>query len=152
MPNIATTPQQVELVRQSFAKIAPIAEETADLFYGRLSDIAPQLRPLFKGDLKAPGRKLMSSIAFAVASLQELSELVPVVQDLGRRHAAYGVEDEHYEIVAEALLWTLDQGLGPDFTPDVKAAWVSVYTTLAVTMRSAAQPPNGLLVRHSGFA
>jgi hemoglobin-like flavoprotein len=138
LSDITTTPQQLQLVRQSFAKIAPIAEQAAEVFYGRLFEIAPRLRPLFKGDIKAQGRKLMSTIGFAVGRLQQLPELVPVVQDLGRRHAAYGVKDEHYDIVAEALLWTLGQGLGPDFTPDVKEAWVSVYMTLATTMRSSA--------------
>jgi len=134
LPDIAT-PQQVKLVKQSFAKITPIAEQAANLFYGRLFEIAPQLRSLFKGDIKAQGRKLMSTIALAVSGLEKLPELVPVVEDLGRRHAGYGVEDEHYDIVAEALLWTLKKGLGPDFTPDVKEAWISVYTALADTMK-----------------
>jgi hemoglobin-like flavoprotein len=152
LTDIATTPQQVQLVKQSFAKIAPIAEQAADLFYGRLFEIAPQLRPLFKGDLKVQGRKLMSTIALAVGSLQKLAELMPVVQDLGRRHAEHGVKDEHYDIVAEALLWTLGRGLGADFTPDVKEAWISVYTSLADTMKRAAPLPEGSLVRHPGFA
>jgi nitric oxide dioxygenase len=132
------TPQQVQLVKRSFAKIAPIADHAAGLFYGRLFEIAPQLRPLFQSDIKAQGRKLMSAIALAVGSLQRLPELVPVVQDLGRRHAGYGVEDEHYDIVGEALLWTLDKGLGTDFTPEVRDAWTTVYSTLADTMKSAA--------------
>jgi len=152
VPDIATTPQQGQLVKQSFAKIAPIAEQAADLFYGRLFEIAPQLRPLFKGDIKTQGRKLMSTIALAVGSLQKLPELVPIVRDLGRRHTGYGVKDEHYDIVAEALLWTLDKGLGADFTPDVKEAWISVYTTLADTMKSAEVLSEGSLVRHPGLA
>jgi nitric oxide dioxygenase len=152
LTDIATTPQQAQLVKQSFAKIAPIAEQAADLFYGRLFDIAPQLRPLFKGDIKAQGRKLMSTIALAVGSLQNLPELVPIVQDLGRRHTGYGVKDEHYDIVAEVLLWTLDKGLGAEFTPDVKEAWISVYTTLAETMKNAAPLADGSLVGHPGLA
>ena len=133
------TPQQVQLVKQSFAKVAPIADQAADLFYGRLFEIAPQVRPLFKGDIKAQGQKLMSTIAVAVASLDKLPELVPVVQDLGRRHVGYGVKDEHYDLVGQALLWTLAKGLGPDFTPEVKEAWTIVYTILADTMKSAVQ-------------
>jgi hemoglobin-like flavoprotein len=133
------TPQQVQLIKQSFAKVAPIADQAADLFYGRLFEIAPQVRPLFKGDIKAQGQKLMSTIALAVGSLDRLSELVPVVQDLGRRHAAYGVKDEHYDSVGQALLWTLDKGLGPDFTPEVKEAWTAVYMVLADTMKGAAR-------------
>jgi nitric oxide dioxygenase len=142
MTGITMTPEQIQLVKQSFAKIAPIAEQAADLFYGLLFEIAPQVRPLFKGDIKAQGRKLMSTIAFTVGSLQKLPELAPVVHDLGRRHAGYGVKDEHYDIVASALLWTLDKGQGPDFTPDVKDAWISVYTNLADTMKSARSHPS----------
>ena len=133
------TPQQVQLVKQSFAKVAPIAEQAADLFYGRLFEIAPQVRPLFKGDIKAQGQKLMSTLGLAVGSLDGLPELVPIVQDLGRRHAGYGVKDEHYDSVGQALLWTLDKGLGPDFTADVKDAWTAVYAILADTMKNAAR-------------
>ena len=137
MNDIGATPQQVQLVKQSFAKVAPIADQAADLFYGRLFEIAPQVRPLFKGDIKAQGRKLMSTIAFAVGHLQNLPELVPAVRDLSRRHAGYGVKDEHYDVVADVLLWTLEKGIGPDFTPDVKDAWVAVYEVLADAMKSA---------------
>jgi len=133
------TPQQVQLVKESFAKIAPIASQAADLFYGRLFEIAPQVRPLFKGDIKAQGQKLMSTISLAVGSLDNLPALVPVVQDLGRRHVAYGVRDDHYDSVGQALLWTLDKGLGPDFTPEVKEAWGAVYGVLADTMKGAAR-------------
>jgi nitric oxide dioxygenase len=133
------TPQQVQLVQQSFAKISPIAEQAADLFYGRLFEIAPQVRALFKNDIKAQGQKLMSTIALAVGSLDKLSALLPVVRDLGSRHAGYGVKEEHYDVVGQALLWTLEKGLGSDFTPDTKAAWTEVYTVLADTMKSAAR-------------
>src|SRR6266508_1836317 len=133
------TPQQVQLIKQSFAKVAPIAGQAADLFYGQLFELAPQVRPVFKSDIKAQGQKLMSTIALAVGSLDRLSELVPVVQDLGRRHAGYGVKDEHYDSVGQALLWTLDKGLGPDFTPEVKEAWTAVYIVLADTMKGAAR-------------
>jgi nitric oxide dioxygenase len=132
------TPDQVQLVKTSFAAVAPIAEQAAALFYGRLFEIAPELRALFKGDMKEQGRKLMGTIAVAVGSLDRLPELLPVVQDLGRRHAGYGVKDEHYATVAEALLWTLEKGLGPAFTPAVKEAWTLTYTTLADAMKAAA--------------
>jgi hemoglobin-like flavoprotein len=139
MASIAITPRRVELVQQSFAKVAPIADEAAGLFYGRLFEIAPEVRPFFKGDITAQGRKLMSVLALAIGSLQNLSELVPIVQDLGRRHTGYGVRDEHYDRVAEALIWALGQGLGPDCTPEVKEAWMAVYTFLADTMKGAPQ-------------
>lgn len=108
MNDIGATPQQVQLVKQSFEQLAPIADQAAELFYRRLFKIAPQVRPLFKGDIKAQGRKLMSTIAFAVSRLQDLPELVPTVRDLGRRHAGFGVKDEHYDVVADVLLWTLE--------------------------------------------
>lgn len=137
------TPQQIQLVRDSFAAVAPIADQAGGLFYGRLFEIAPTLRPLFKGDIAAQGRKLMATIGLAVGSLDRLSELVPVLQDLGCRHAGYGVKEDDYDTVAEALLWTLERGIGQAFTPPVKAAWAAAYTLLADTMKQAARqtPP-----------
>lgn len=132
------TPEQVRLVQTTFAKVAPISEAAAAMFYGRLFEIDPSLKPLFKGDLTEQGRKLMSMLALAVNGLNRLSDLVPAVQQLGVRHVRYGVTDVHYDTVAAALLWTLDKGLGPDFTPEVKDAWVAVYTVLATTMKEAA--------------
>jgi hemoglobin-like flavoprotein len=133
------TPHQIQLVKQSFAQVAPISEQAAGLFYGRLFEIAPHLRPLFKGDIGEQGRKLMATITIAVGSLERLPDLVPVVQDLGRRHAGYGVEDEHYDVVGQALLWTLEKGLGGSFTPEVKDAWTTVYGILSETMKQAAR-------------
>jgi methyl-accepting chemotaxis protein len=129
---------QKRLVQDSFAAVLPIAEAAAELFYGRLFELDPSLRRLFKGDMKEQGRKLMAMIKIAVAGLDDLGKLVPAVQALGRRHAGYGVEDEHYDTVAAALLWTLEQGLKDAFTPDVKAAWAAVYGVLAETMKAAA--------------
>lgn len=135
------TPDQAQLVKQSFAKVAPIAEQAAGLFYTRLFETAPEVKPLFKGDIKEQGRKLMATIGLAVSSLDRLPQLVPVVQDLGRKHAGYGVRDEHYDTVGAALLWTLEQGLGSDFTPETKAAWTEVYGILAGVMKEAARQP-----------
>ena len=132
------TPQQKHLVQTTFAKVAPMADEAAALFYGRLFELDPSLRPMFTTDLKEQGRKLMRMIGMAVNGLDRLDELVPVVRQLGARHAGYGVRDEHYGTVATALVWTLEQGLGPDFTPEVKDAWVAVYSVLATTMKDAA--------------
>ena len=132
------TPQQKHLVQTTFAKVAPIADEAAALFYGRLFELDPSLRPMFTTDLKEQGRKLMRMIGMAVNGLDRLDELVPVVRQLGARHAGYGVRDEHYGTVATALVWTLEQGLGPAFTPEVKDAWVAVYGVLATTMKDAA--------------
>lgn len=132
------TPETQKLVRDSFAKVAPIAPAAAAMFYDRLFVLDPTLRPLFKGDMTEQGKKLMAMIGTAVANLHNLDAVVPAVQDLGRRHAGYGVQPEHYATVAEALLWTLGQGLGDDFTPATKAAWVETYTTLATVMQQAA--------------
>ena len=130
--------EQKLLVQQTFAKIKPIADTAAELFYNRLFEMDPGVRPLFKGDMKEQGRKLMDMIGVAVNGLGALDEIVPAVQDLGRRHAGYGVTDEHYDTVGGALLWTLEQGLGDDFTPEVKEAWTTVYGVLATTMKDAA--------------
>jgi len=132
------TPEQKELVQNSFEQVLPIADVAAELFYGRLFELDPSLRHLFRGDMKEQGRALMAMIKVAVAGLDKLEKIVPAVQSLGRRHATYGVTDAHYDTVAAALLWTLEQGLGEAFTPDVKGAWVEVYTILATTMKDAA--------------
>jgi len=136
---IQLNPHQIQLVQDSYAKVGPIADQAARLFYDRLFEIAPEVRPMFKGDMEEQGRKLMAMIGTAVRGLGNLGELVPVVQNLGRRHATYGVADDHYEVVAEALLWTLEKGLGESFTGDVKEAWTSAYVLLADTMRQAAR-------------
>ncbi len=131
-------PKQKQLVQESFAKVEPIAEAAAELFYNKLFELDPGLKTLFKTDIKEQGRKLMATLKLAVKGLDDLEKLVPVVQDLGRRHAGYGVQNAHYGTVAEALLWTLEQGLKGDFTPEVKEAWTAVYALLAETMVEAA--------------
>ena len=135
------TPRQVELVQDSWAQVEPIADTAARLFYRRLFEIAPEVRPLFKTSISEQGDKLMKTLAVAVTSLTKLETIVPVVEDLGRRHDDYGVQPEHYDVVAEALLWTLEQGLGEAFTGEVREAWVETYTTLAgVMLRASALP------------
>jgi hemoglobin-like flavoprotein len=132
------TPEQVKLVQDSFAKVAPIAGTAADLFYDRLFTIAPEVRSLFPSDLTEQKKKLMQMIATAVTNLHQVEKIIPAVEELGRRHAGYGVTDKHYEPVAAALLWTLEQGLGADFTPPVKAAWTETYMIVAGVMQNAA--------------
>jgi hemoglobin-like flavoprotein len=132
------TPEQVKLVQDSFAKVAPIAGTAADLFYDRLFTIAPEVRSLFPSDLTEQKKKLMQMIAVAVTNLHQVEKIVPAVEDLGRRHAGYGVAEKHYEPVGAALLWTLEKGLGADFTPPVKAAWTETYATVAGVMQKAA--------------
>ena len=116
----------------------PIADDAAELFYGRLFELDPSLKPLFKGDMKEQGRKLMKIITMVVRGLQKFDQLKLHVWQLGRRHTAYGVKKSHYQTVATALLWTLEQGLGAAFTPQVKVAWVEAYTIIAGVMQNGA--------------
>jgi hemoglobin-like flavoprotein len=133
------TPREKSLVQETFAKVAPIADTAAALFYGRLFELDPKLKSLFKIDMREQGGKLMQMIGLAVSKLDALDELVPVVEALGRRHVGYGVKEADYDTVGAALLWTLEQGLGPAFTPEVKSAWTTVYGVLASTMKTAAK-------------
>ena len=136
---LTPTPTQTALVQSSFAIIAPIADDAAALFYQRLFEIDPSLRRMFPEDMTGQRKKLMQMLTAAVKGLDRLDQLVPVVQDLGRRHATYGVTDAHYDTVGAALLWTLKMGLGKGFTPEMKEAWTTVYGLLATTMRDAAR-------------
>lgn len=129
---------QIQLVQTSFSKVRPIAVTAAELFYKRLFTLDPALRPMFKGDMAHQGRMLMSMLSAAVNGLTNLAGLVPVVRQLGARHANYGVRDEHYATVGSALLWTLEQGLGDAFTLDVRKAWAAAYGVLASTMQAGA--------------
>jgi hemoglobin-like flavoprotein len=133
------TPTQVALVQASWKQVAPIADQAAELLYGRLFELDASLKPLFKGDMKEQGRKLMSMMTFVVGSLTRLESLVPAVQALGRRHAGYGVEERHYATVEAALLWTLKQGLGAAFSKEVEEAWRTAYGVLATTMKESAR-------------
>ncbi len=137
-PAVLGFDDQRRYVQDTFAQVEPIAETAAELFYNRLFEIDPKLQSLFKGDMKEQGKKLMSTLKIAVKGLDDLEKLIPVVQELGRRHADYGVTDRDYDTVAEALLWTLSQGLKDSFTPEVEQSWAAVYTVLADTMKAAA--------------
>ncbi len=131
------TNEQINLVKTSFEKIKPVAEEAGVLFYVKLFKIDPELRRLFKGKMNEQGLKLMQMIGFAVEGLDRIEELIPELQALGARHSDYGVEDNHYETVGAALLWTLEAALGAEFTVETKEAWTEVYGLLAETMKDA---------------
>jgi hemoglobin-like flavoprotein len=132
------TPEQVMLVQRSFERVLPIADLAAVLFYGRLFELDPSLRALFRGDIAEQGRKLMTMLRVVVAGLDRLDALVPAIEQLGARHHGYGVQAEHYATVAAALIWTLERGLGEQWTPEVASAWVSAYQLLSTTMIEAA--------------
>lgn len=133
------TLDEVSLVQNSWQLVVPISDQAAKIFYERLFLVDPALKPLFKGDLREQEKKLMTMIGAAVNSLNNLDLVVPAVQRLGERHAKYGVKDADYATVGGALLWTLEQGLGKAFTPEVKQAWTTVYGVLATTMKDAAR-------------
>jgi len=132
------TPEQIQHVQSTWKMVVPISGAAADLFYGRLFELDPKLKPLFKSNLAEQKIKLMQMIGIAVSGLERLPEIVPAVQDLGKRHVDYGVSDADYETVGAALLWTLEKGLGAAFTPPVKEAWAKTYVTLATVMKDAA--------------
>lgn len=129
------------LVQDSFrTQVQPIADAAATLFYARLFELDPNLRPLFKTDPAVQRRALMAMLGTAINGLDHLDALVPVVENLGRRHQGYGVADRDYDTVGQALLDALQQGLGDGFTPEIRAAWAEAYTLLASVMRDAAEP------------
>ena len=132
------TANDIALVRSTFARIVPIQGAAADLFYDRLFAVSPKLRELFPADLREQKQKLMQMISTAVGGLNDLNQLVPAVKALGSRHSGYGVTTEHYWLVGEALLWTLERGLGQDFTLEARSAWAKVYHLLAATMQAGA--------------
>jgi nitric oxide dioxygenase len=134
------TPNEVGLIKASWAAVEPIAETAAELFYGRLFELDPTLERLFRRtDMAAQRKVLMQTLTVVVKSLDKLDQIVPAVQALGRRHAGYGVRAAHYDTVGAALLWTLEHGIGEGFTPAVRAAWTEAYGTLASVMIDAAE-------------
>lgn len=133
------TNEQVATIRRTFEQVAPIAEQAAALFYGRLFELDPTLRPLFTGDLERQGRKLMSALATVVARAGSPRDLAATLEPLAVRHVGYGVHEHHYEVVGAALIWTLETGLGPAFTDTVKEAWIAAYGVVSETMIAAAR-------------
>ena len=132
------TPDEVKLVQDSFAKVAPISDKAAEMFYGRLFEIAPQVGAMFPDDMTEQRRKLMATLAIVVNGLNNLDTILPAASALAKRHVGYGALAAHYPAVGEALLWTLEKGLGESWTPQVAAAWTQAYTTLSGFMISEA--------------
>jgi hemoglobin-like flavoprotein len=132
------TPDQVTLVQQSFAKVAPISEAAAVIFYDRLFEVAPSVKPMFPTDMKEQRKKLMATLAVVVGGLGNLESVLPAASALAKRHVGYGAKAEHYPVVGGALLWTLEKGLGDGWTPEVAEAWTAAYGTLSGYMISEA--------------
>jgi hemoglobin-like flavoprotein len=132
------TPDQVKLVQQSFAKVAPISETAAVLFYDRLFEIAPSVKSMFPADMTEQRKKLMMMLAAVVNGLGNLESILPAASALATRHVSYGAKPEHYPVVGAALLWTLEKGLGDGWTREVADAWTAAYGTLSGFMISQA--------------
>lgn len=133
------TPDQIRLVRSSFAHVVPISVAMSDAFYDRLFAVAPSVRPMFRNDIKLQGEKLVLMLATIVADLDRPDRLIPAAEALARRHVGYGTREAHYAVVGDALIWTLEQKLGVRFTPEVRDAWGAAYATLSNVMVSAAR-------------
>ncbi len=134
---MSLTPKQIQLVQESFAKVEPIADQAAAIFYQQLFAIDPSLQKMFKHDMKAQGKMLMSTLKLAVGSLNDLPKLVPVLEKLALRHLDYGVKNEHYTLVGNALLRTLKIGLGDSFNDETREAWSATYRLMAKVMKTA---------------
>jgi hemoglobin-like flavoprotein len=138
------TSEQKKLVQESWAQVTPIADTAASLFYNRLFELDPELKRLFaRADMHKQGNLLVQTLSFAVKGLDQPEHLLPVVEQLGQRHAHYGVQENHYETVGAALLWTLEQGLGEAFTESVREAWAETYALLSNVMKGAATAHSG---------
>jgi nitric oxide dioxygenase len=131
-------PSQVKLVQESFAKVAPISEKAAIIFYDRLFEVAPSVKAMFPIDMTEQRKKLMATLAVVVNGLSDLESILPAASALAVRHVGYGAKPEHYPVVGGALLWTLEKGLGVAWTPEVAAAWTAAYGTLSSFMISEA--------------
>jgi hemoglobin-like flavoprotein len=132
------TPEQISLVKTSFAKVAPISDQAAQMFYNRLFEIAPQVRTMFPDEMTEQRRKLMATLAVVVNNLDKLDTVLPAVSALAKRHVSYGAQAAHYPVVGEALLWTLERGLGEAWNPELAAAWTAAFTALSDFMISEA--------------
>jgi len=131
-------PAQIKLVQESFAKVAPISETAAVLFYDRLFEVAPQVKAMFPSDMTEQRKKLMATLAYVVNGLDKLESILPAASALATRHVSYGAKKEHYPVVGGALLWTLEKGLGDAWTPELADAWTTAYGTLSGFMISEA--------------
>ena len=131
-------PAQVEAVQTSWALLAPVSDQAAELFYTNLFAHDPSIRALFEGDMHTQGKRLMTMIGMAVENLNNPRQLVPTLRSLSKRHISYGVTDAHYHTMGKALQQTLAQGLGTAYTPEVNEAWSRVYGTLREVMVLAA--------------
>jgi nitric oxide dioxygenase len=128
------TERQILLVKNSWSYVIVNADEAGQLFYNRLFEVAPEVKPMFKGDIKEQSRKLMNMVTYIVTKLQKLDEIMGEVRSLAQRHGKYGVKPHYYQIVGSTLLWTLKEGLGDKWNTETEQAWTTVYSALADAM------------------
>lgn len=140
------TPEQIKIIKLTFAQVAQNKDAAGKMFYDRLFEVAPETRPMFKGDMAAQATKLMDTLALAIGLLRDMPTLTDTLEALAERHVAYGVRDEHYDTVGKVLIWTLEQGLGRAFTPEAREAWTQLYGAVATIMRNAARGPKASAV------
>ena len=135
------TPRQIEIVKQSFARIMSFQDQAAELFYCRLFELDPSLRLMFRSDMSEQKQKLMLALGMVVSSLEKMDGLLPVIRELGQRHKTYGVRHRHYDMVGAALLWTLEIGLGSGWNKELAEAWQVAYGQVAAAMIEGAERP-----------
>ncbi|HLK66925.1 MAG TPA: globin domain-containing protein [Bryobacteraceae bacterium] len=136
------TPGQKHAIRRSFPTVAALAKPISMLFYGRLFQVDPQLRPMFKQDIEVQGRKLMDMLAALMSQLDSFEDVLPALKALGQRHVGYGVRAEHYPLVGTSLLWAISVTLDEDFYPELREAWSALIEIVArVMMEGAAELP-----------
>lgn len=140
------TDAQITLVQESFARVEPIAEPVAQVFYGRLFDLDPSLREMFPEEMSEQRKKLITTLKIVVAGLSVVEKIMPALESLGRRHISYDVEEVHYEVVAQALIWTLQQAIDEEFTDEVRDAWLATYHLMAKIMMEAAEDAGGKML------
>lgn len=135
------TTKQIKLVQESWQLVAAMdSQSVGSLFYNRLFEIAPQVRPMFsRSPLDEQSRKLLSMISYVICKLKSLDDIMEEVKKLARRHVNYGVQEEHYIMVGRALLWTLETGLGDKWNNELEKSWTVCYAILAEAMIKAAK-------------
>lgn len=143
------TPEQIRLVQESFARIVPIRDRVTGLIYERLFELDPGLRAMFRGDMARQRSRFALALAMMVHGLKNQGAIIPVLQELGRRHAGYGVRPGHYATLREALFWALERTFGDDFTPELREAWTRAYDLATSTMLEAAAQPAGAIKREA---
>lgn len=128
------SPQQIKLVKETWGFIIAKSDKAGDLFYTRLFEVAPGVKPLFKNDIRLQARKLMAMVTYIVTKLDKLDVILPEIKSLAQRHKKYGAMKDHYAVVGECLIHTLKTGMGDRWNAEIEAAWIAVYKVLAAAM------------------